>query len=169
MVLPVNEVASVGSGIQVTRRAGSLANIDWDGTNFDIFTITGGPIEVFYIFGEVTTVMGAGQAVPQLQYTPAAGAATGVNMCIAATRIDTDADDTLYYWTGAVGGTLMPMAGPILGVLQTDEYQWDLLGKIILLPGLIDCINAVACTTGVVDWYIAWRQMVAGTQVVAAA
>lgn len=78
---------------KTTKRPGLAADLA-GGANFNIFNIANGPVLVMDLFGVVTTVIGAGLAVPRLQFTPAGGAQTPLGL--AAASIATDAPGTVY-------------------------------------------------------------------------
>lgn len=134
------------------RRPGIAATDLPAGANFNIFNIANAAILVKMIFGVVTTVIGAGAAVPQIQFTPTGGAQTP--LCAAAASIATDAVGTVYTWPlGTVAAQLQPTAA--LGLAATNETGWA--GNVlVLVPGIIAVTNAVA-STGVIDWYIVYQ------------
>lgn len=136
--------------LKVVRRAGIAATDLPGGANFNIFNVAG-PILMRMLFGVVTTVIGAGAAVPRLQFTPTGGAMTP--LCAAAASIATDAVGTVYtYPLGTTAAVLAPTAA--LGYADTAESGWT--GDLsILVAGIIAVTNAVA-STGVIDWYIAY-------------
>ena len=119
---------------------------------FNIFNIANAAIIVKALFGVVTTIIGAGQAIPRLQFTPTAGGAL-TPLCAAAARIDTDAVGTVYNFPlGTIAAQLAPAA--TIGMAATDETGWG-GSYICLVPGIISVTNAVA-STGVIDWYIVY-------------
>ncbi len=136
--------------MRVVRRAGVAATDLPGGANFNIFNLPA-PILVRMIFGVVTTVIGAGLAVPRLQFTPTGGAMTP--LCAAAASIAADAVGTVYtYPLGTTAAVLAPTAA--LGYADTAETGWT--GDLsVLVAGIITVTNAVA-STGVIDWYIAY-------------
>lgn len=135
------------------RKVGLAADLTTVPGGANIFNIANAPVLVKNLFGVVTTIIGAGNAVPRLQHTPTGLAQ--VPLCAAAATIATDAVGTVYNIT-LVGGivTLAPSAG--LGVVLTDETYWG-GAYIILLPGIIAMTNAVSAVTGVIDWYIVYQ------------
>lgn len=106
--------------LRVVRRAGIAATDLPGGANFNIFGFAA-PILVRMIFGVVTTVIGAGAAVPRLQFTPTGGAMTP--LCAAAAAINADAVGTVYtYPLGTTAAVLAPTAA--LGYADTAESGW---------------------------------------------
>jgi hypothetical protein len=135
------------------RKVGLAADLTTVPGGANIFTIQNAPILVKNIFGVVTTIIGAGNAVPRLQHTPTGLAQ--VPLCAAAATIATDAVGTVYNITlVAAIVTLAPAAG--LGVVLWDESYWG-GANLILLPGIIAVTNAVSAVTGVIDWYIVYQ------------
>jgi hypothetical protein len=132
---------------KIVRRAGTAADFI-AGANFNIFRVTGMVI-VNQFWGHVTVQI-AGAAVPQIVHTPTLSAAA-VPLCAAAASINGDAVDTIYVVVaGALGTALTP--GPAIGAVDTAGTGWA--GNLIILaPGIVSVVNAVATTAGVVDWY----------------
>jgi hypothetical protein len=127
-----------------------------------LYTITGDPILVHYLFGVVSTVIGAGAARPFLQLTAnAAYGATVIPMCALSASIANDAVGTIYTWDGTAAGLLTPTA--VVGIKSTAEATgvWGpATGAgdfIILVPGIIQIVNTVSAVTGVIDWYLAYE------------
>jgi len=148
--------------MNTVQRVGLAADLDGAGTK-DLFTVSG-LCAIHYMFGVCTTLIGAGAAVPGLQFTPTAGAVQVV-LCLAAASIAADAAGTIYVWDGLVGGQLVP--GAVLGAVAADVGAWA--GAITTLPaGVINLTNGVDATAGVIDWYIAYLPVVAGSTIVAA-
>jgi hypothetical protein len=136
---------------KVCRRAGLGA--DWTaGVAFNIFNVPC-PIIIKYMFGVVTTLMGAGAAVPRIQHTPATVLGTMVPLSAAMADISTDVAGSIYMWTGALGA--VPAPGAVIGAADiAASALWA--GNVILYPGVISITNAVACNAGIVDWYIVY-------------
>jgi hypothetical protein len=127
-----------------------------------LYTISGDPILVHYLFGVVSTVIGAGLARPFLQLTcNAAYGGTVVPMCALSASIATDAVGTVYTWDGTAAGLLTPKA--VVGIKSTAEATgvWGpATGAgdfIILVPGIIQIVNTVSAVTGVIDWYLGYE------------
>lgn len=148
--------------MKVARRIG--AEVDWTaGANFDIFTINGDAILVVNLFGIVTTLMGAGAAVPQFSFTPDGGAAIGISAAMA--DISTDVAGSIYIWDGVTATVPAPAA--LVGWADSAEAGWN--GDPAILPvGVIRIVNAVACSAGVVDYYICYIPCSEASQVVPA-
>ena len=133
---------------RVVRRAGVAATDLPGGANFNIFNLAG-VVLVKQIWGQVTTVIGAGAAVPQIQFTPTGGAA--VPLCAAALSIAADVVNTIYTCPlGIIAAVLAP--SPAIGHADTLATGWG-GDYIILVAGIIMIVNAVP-STGVIDWFI---------------
>lgn len=149
--------------LRSVRRPGLYTDID--GTGADLFTITGGPVLVWRLFGHVTTLIGAGLAVPQLWFTPTGGGAITA-LCAAAASIAADAVNTLYTWTGLLAGLLTPGVG--IGHLDLTGAEAGFASPIAMTAGVISLVNAVDALAGVIDWYITYLPM-ADTTIITAA
>ncbi len=148
--------------IKIERRA--WAAVDWTaGVDFDIFTVQGDAILVFNIWGIVTTLMGAGAAVPQFAFTPTGGAQVGMSAAIAT--VATDVEGSIYVWDGVTATIPAPAAQ--IGWADSAEFGWN--GDPAVMPaGVIAIVNAVVCDAGVVDYYIAYLPCSNASQVIAA-
>ena len=136
--------------LRVIRRAGIAATDLPGAAAFNIFNLAG-VVLVKQIWGIVTTVIGAGAAVPRIQFTPTGLAQ--VPLCAAAASIATDAVGTVYtYPLGTIAAILAP--SPAIGMADTAATGWT-GDYTILLAGIIAITNAVA-STGVIDWFIAY-------------
>ena len=144
---------------KTVRRAGLAADLA-GGVNFNIFNVSGVSM-VQYMFGHVTTLIGAGDAVPQITFTPTGGAA--INLCAPALTIAADPVNTLYVWDGTLGTALAPAAG--IGTVDAGESTW-VAGFILLVAGTIRITNAVG-STGIIDWYISYLPLVDTTIITA--
>ena len=145
--------------LRVVRRAGIAATDLPAAAAFNIFNLAG-PVLVRQIWGEVTTVIGAGAAVPRIQFTPTGGAQ--VPLCAAALSIATDAVGTVYtYPLGTIAAVLAP--SPALGMADTAATGWT-GDYTILVAGIIAITNAVA-STGVINWFIAYIPCTPGSVV----
>jgi len=140
------------------RRPGLAADLA-GGADYDIFTVTG-VVLVTELFGHVTTVIGAGAAVPFIEITTVVPAAT-VPLCALVVDISTDAVDTMYSWDGALAGVLTATPVGAKGMPATNT--WD-GGMIVLTAGVINVDNAVA-STGIIDWYITYLAMSTGAAI----
>ena len=143
------------------RRIGVATDLT-GGANFNIFQVQNAAILVRSIFGVVTTVIGAGAAVPRIQFTPNGGAQTP--LCAAAATIATDAVGTVYcIGLDGLNHRLVPCNN--LGYVDMDEDVWG--GSFMtLLPGTIAITNAVA-SSGIIDWYIVYQPAASNSFVVA--
>jgi hypothetical protein len=133
--------------MKIARRQGLAA--DWTaGANFNIFNVDGMVI-VWQFWGHVTTVIGAGVAVPQVVHTPTLSGAA-VPLSAAHAGINASAVDTIFVNIGGALGTALT-SGPAIGAVDTAGTGWA--GSVIILaPGIVSIVNAVA-STGIVDWY----------------
>ena len=130
------------------RRAGLAADLA-GGANFNVFTVAG-PVQVQSIIGVVTTIIGAGAAVPRISFTPTGGAA--VHLCAAPVSIALDAVGTIYVWDGTSVGALAPASQ--IGTADAGETSW-VAGNITLVAGIIRITNAVV-SSGIIDWYVSY-------------
>ncbi len=142
---------------RTVRRQGQA--VDLAGAAVNLFNVSG-VVEVHYMFGVCTTLIGAGAAVPRLQFTPTVGAAQ-VPLCAAAASIATDVAGTIYTWTGLVAGQLTP--GGALGMSDVNGNSDWAGGFIVLTAGAIQLTNAVDALAGVIDWYIMYLPQLPGT------
>jgi len=143
--------------LRVVRRAGIAATDLPGGAAFNIFNVAG-PIMVKQIWGQVTTIIGAGAAVPRIQFTPTGGAQ--VPLCAAAASIATDVVNTVYtYPLGTIAAVLAP--SPAIGMADTAATGWT-GDYTILVAGIIAITNAVV-STGVIDWFIAYIPATSGS------
>ena len=148
---------------RTVRRQGQYADIDGVG-DADLFNVSGVCL-VYYMFGVCTTVIGAGLAVPQIQFTPTVGAVQ-VPLCGAAASIATDAAGTIYTWNGLLAGQLTP--GAVLGMSDPNANATWAGGFTTLVAGVIQLTNAVDAVSGVIDWYVMYLPQVAGSLITAA-
>ncbi len=141
---------------RVVRREGAYADISFAAAIVDLFDVSG-LCAVYYMFGLVTTVIGAGACLPRLQFTPTVGAAR-VPLCLAAATIALDAAGTVYTWDGLLAGQLGP--GAALGA--SDALATWAGSFITLTAGVVDLDVAVDAVSGVIDWYIMYLPIAAG-------
>ena len=159
---------------RTARRIGQAAGVggDWSpAANFNLFTITGGPIKITSLFGHVTAAFAGAAATPLLSLTPAGGVANAIAVIAVAAAF---ALNTLLIWDGsltAVSGVLR--ATPALGHNQSTDSigtaatasSWA--GSIFAIPGVISVVNAGAAdATGVVDWYLTYIPLTSVSNVV---
>lgn len=147
---------------RTVRRPGLYADIDGVG-DAALFNVSG-LVQIHNIFGVCTTVIGAGAAIPRIQFTPTAGAVQ-IPLCAAAASIATDAAGTVYTWTGLIGGQLTP--GGALGMSDVNANSTWVGGWITLAAGVIELTNAVDANSGVIDWYAMYLPVVAGSLITA--
>jgi hypothetical protein len=155
------------------RRAARAAGVggDWSpAATFNIFQITGGPVEVTNMFGHVVALFtGAATILPS--FIPAGGVANAFGVVSVAAAY---ALNTLLVWDGsltAVSGVVR--ATPALGHGQSQDsvgtaatsHGWK--NSITFIPGIICIVNGVADATGQVDWYINYRPLTPNAQLVA--
>lgn len=147
-VLDMAEKA-VSAGAQIVT-GGSVANI---------FTITGGPIEVVSLVGEVTTAVSNNPCNMKLIMDPTAGADT--DMCLVL-DIDSFVINTWIHLDGTIGNAAVenvPGAALPLGV------GMDI--PLILPPGTIDMNLANSNpSTGAITWYMRYKPLKTGITVV---
>jgi len=139
---------AVSTGAQITT-GGSVANI---------FTITGGPIEVTALIGEVTTAVSANACAMKLIMDPTAGADT--DMC-AAIDINGFAINGWIYFDGTIANAAV-LAIP--GTALPLGIGMDV--PLILLPGTVDMNLANSnTTTGAITWYMRYKPLKTGITV----
>ena len=110
-----------------------------------LFTITGGPILIKYIFGIVTTVIG-GAANGTLQVVTTSPATTTALSTTVA--IDSDAVGTSYAFIGATGVLTPTTAGALL-IDPVTVAQCEMF----VPTGTINFLGSAA-RTGVIKWYM---------------
>lgn len=139
----------------VVRRG---TNADWDpAANFNIFTITGGPIRIISLFGHVTTVFAGANATPLFSFTPTGGGAL-TNMCTIAVAAAWAVNSVLM-WDGLLATALVATIGIGHGATGVETFA----GALTLVPGVIRITNAGANdATGVVDFYMSYKPCVYG-------
>ncbi len=142
---------------RTVRRQGQA--FDLQGADVNLFNVSG-MVEVHYMFGVCTTVIGAGLCVPALAFTPTVGAAQ-VPLCLAAASIALDAAGTIYTWDGLLGGQLGP--GAALGA--SDALATWAGGFLTLVAGEIEITGAVDAVSGVIDWYLMYLPIAAGARI----
>ena len=154
-VSPAFFVPGLGFGVTKTSDLASASGLD------DLFTITG-KVAITLLTGEVTTVVG-GAATMKLRAKTAI-----VDLC-AATTIDTDADGTMYLFTGVASETLNASVTPVISVAYktTGGTTPVILGQ----AGGTETIEHVldAADTGAVLWTLFYMPLEAGASVAAAA
>lgn len=150
---------------------------DWSpAANFNIFSITGGPIKITNMFGHVTAVFAGAAATPLIEFAPALvpPALVWNPLCVIA-AVAAFALNSLMVWDGsltAVSGVLRETANlghdqatDGVGTAATAE-TWS--SPIIIIPGTIRITNAGALdATGMIDWYLSYKPLTLTSQVVA--
>ena len=136
------------------------------GGNFNIFSITGGPVRVLGLFGHVRVACTGNALVPLLQYFPAV---TGVGAVTAIAAIAVGAIwplDTILTWDGTLLGVLAPSVGLGHGQAGPASAEGFVASYVDMLPGTIRVLNATADATAEIDWYITYK-LLTGASVVA--
>lgn len=140
---------AISTGAQIVT-GGSVANI---------FTITGGPIEVVALVGEVTTAVSANPCAMKLIMDPTAGADT--DMCAT---VDIDGF-VINSWISLDGTILNAAVQAIPGAALPLGIGMDI--PLILPPGTIDMNLANNNpTTGAITWYLRYKPLVTGITVI---
>lgn len=154
--IPVQNVQDF-TGLQVLTRA--TANLPQTAQG-DLFTISGGAIQLLSIIGEVTTVIQTQANNTKLVHNPT-GTGADVDLC-AVLDITADAVGTVYSITGTLA-TAMKSTSLWL-VAPADNIPWP---GLILLPGTI-ALNCAASNSGQVKWIIMYKKLETASAVVAA-
>lgn len=134
------------------------AQVVTGGTVADIFTITGGPIEVLSLIGEFTTaVTSGGASTMQLKMDPTAG---GDTVMCTAVDLQSEIVNTWAYITGAIGDAVVyaePATALPLGCTT----------PLVLPPGTIDMIMSNSTpSAGAITWYLRYKPLKTGITVV---
>lgn len=127
-------------------------NADWvAGGNFNIFTITGGPVRITSLFGHVVTAFTGAVPTPLLSFTPTGGGAL-TNICAIAVAVAWPVN-TLLMWDGLLATALVASIGVGHGATGVETFA----GALTFVPGVIRVTNAGgADATAVVDWYVSY-------------
>jgi len=126
--------------------------------------IVSGVVDIHFMFGVITTVIGAGLAVPRLQFVPTVGAVQ-VPLSAVMGAINGQAAGEVITWDGLLAGA--PAVSAQLGTSETGEGVWA-GGHLTLAAGTIVLTNTVDSLGGVIDWYVVYLPKVFGTTIVAA-
>ena len=142
---------------QMEKTVKTGAQVVTGGTVANIFTITGGPIQVMSLTGEFTTaVTSGGASTLKLTMDPTAGADT--DMCTAV-DLQSVIVNTWAYITGAIGGAIVyaePGTALPLGCSTRLE----------LPPGTIDMtMSNNTPTVGAITWYLRYKPLASGVTV----
>lgn len=128
------------------------------GTVADIFTITGGPIEVLALCGEVTTAISNNACNMKLVADPTNGADT--DMCAV---LDI-ADFAQYSWIYIDGTIANAAVQAVPGTALPLGIGMDI--PLILPPGTVDMNLANSNpTTGAITWYLRYKPLNTGITV----
>jgi hypothetical protein len=124
-------------------------------TTTPYFTVSGGKVLVLGIYGEVTTVLGAGENNLKLIANPTTGA--DVDLCV---QLDTDADaaGTMYNITGTVADAMVATTS---GAMKGQAIP------VVVAVGTID-LYASASKTGQTKWSVHYVPIDSGATVTAA-
>lgn len=152
---PTSAVLGIQDQVARTTVAKNSAVIASD----DLFTVSGGPVRLLSLVGQITTAIQAQANATKLTHTPTGGSA--VDLCAT---LDV---------TGAAIRKVLVLNGvkatPL--VLSTDTGVVVLANQngmpLVLTPGTI-ALNCAASNTGVVDWYVEFEPMAPGALVAAA-
>lgn len=124
----------------------------------NLFTISGGPVRVLALVGQITTVVQTQANNTKLTHTATGG--TAVDLC--ATLNITGAEALKVFALDGVKGTALTLSTDA-GVVIASALHMPL----ILTAGVI-ALSCSATNTGAVDWFIEYEPLVAGATVVAA-
>jgi|GEM_PF-3587958 len=139
----------VSTGAQLLT-GGSIANI---------FTITGGPIAVTSLIGEITAAVSGNACAMKLIMDPSAGADT--DMC-ATIDINAFVINSWIYLDGTIGSAAVQA---IPGTALPLGIGMDI--PLILPPGTIDMNLANNNpTTGAITWYMRYKPLKVGITVI---
>lgn len=145
------------------RRIGT--NADWTpGGDFDIFSITGGPVRVTGMMGHVRVGCTGAALIPLISYYPIVtgiGSITGLATLAAGAAWPLD---TMLQWNGTLAGPLAPTIGLGHGQAGPASVQSFVAGYIDLLEGIIRIVNATADATAEIDWYITYIRLTPASQ-----
>jgi hypothetical protein len=129
----------------------------------DLFTISGGPINILEIMGIVTTNIGAGTTNVKLQITTTTPAAT-VDMNAGAVDIDADAAGTSYQTINTTG-----IFTPVTAGYVKEANSFATLPTTFVAPIGTIKLNSDAARSGVIKWYLRYVPLSPNSRVVAAA
>lgn len=124
-----------------------------------LFRISGGPIEVLGIYGEVTTAIQNQLNDTKLKHNPS-GVGADVDLC-AALDIAADAVGQIYSIVGVLATALKSTTLWLVAPADTIPAQ-----GVVLFPGDIE-LDCTANNTGSVKWYLKYRQLSPESAVIA--
>lgn len=144
------------------KRLGVTADLTPATAGRTLFTISGDPIIVEYIFGVCVEDIGGGAARPFLQLTANAAYGAGVApICALSASIAAVNAGELLIMTGVAAGLLTAAAVP--GIKSTAEAT-GLWGPatgggdfVILVPGIVQIVNTVSAVSGLIDWFMWYK------------
>ena len=151
------------------RAAG--AGGDWSpAADFNIFSITGGPVRITGLIGVVTATFAGANAIPLVSYYPLVAGIAAITAMAAVAVAAAWPEETILTWAGTLLGVLAPTVGLGHGQAYSagvPTQGW--VGSIDVVPGFIQIVNAggAADATGQVDWYCTYRKLGAASQLVA--
>ena len=125
-------------------------------TGGDLFVVSG-PIKVIELIGVLTTNIGGSQTQIKLLVDPVEPA-TNTDLC-AQLDINGDVAGTVYTITGTFANAMIATTNGVIAGLAT---------QFIVPAGVIEYANADNAETGVIDWHIRYKPLVAGVNVTAA-
>lgn len=125
-------------------------------TSYNIFTVTGAPIEILEIIGEVTTVIQTQANNTKLKITDTASSTT-TDIC-SVLDITAKAVGSFFNITGTLANALVNTPG---GTAISQA------GRVICPVGAIK-LDCAASNTGAVRWYLRYRPLGTGSVVAAA-
>lgn len=134
--------------VQMLVRATATLPQSTDGA---LFRISGGPIQVLGLYGEVTTAIASGANNAKLKHNPL-GVGADVDIC-AALDIVSDAVGTIYSITGVLATAMKSTT--LWLVVPADDMAAP---GLVLFPGDIE-LDCDASKTGNVRWYLKYRRL----------
>jgi hypothetical protein len=148
---------SVTPAFAAQRPATTKTGVLVTGGPLGLFTVSGGRVQLYSLFAEVTTVVGAGATSLVVQGNPT----TGVDTAFCTAGVITAAPVGSYFGlTGAFAGALQVL-------LATQGALQGMTTPIVVAPGSIDLV-ITGGTTGACTWRCLWDPIDAGALLVAA-
>jgi len=147
---------------RTVRRQGLVADLGAAAVN--LFRVAGA-VQIHLMFGHVTTACDATANTLRHRWTPTVGVGP-VWLNAASASIATDAINTIYVWSGAIAGQLVP-GGLSVGYIQTELIPWA-GNTLVLMAGVIDMVigGGAAAVPGVIDWYILFTPMTGQSDII---
>lgn len=131
---------------QVTEKAAALIP---QTASANLFTITGGKIQVLGIFGEVVTAIGAVANATKIKFTGTNPVAT-TDLC-ATLDINAKASGVTFSIVGVLATAMKSTTNNL--VVPADSIPWP---GVVLGPGVIKVDCAGNSVTGTIKWSIVW-------------